>query len=90
MYVCVCVAIQLITFKSKSQHGFVKLLKHKRLFLSYCLLMKLTAVFLILSFPAVVLAVTAEYSRNTATGIGALKLTGQTHVNICKSHIQTH
>lgn len=53
-------------------------------------LKKLTAVFLILSFSTVVLAVTAEYPWNTAAGIGAFKLTGQTHVDICKTHTHTH
>lgn len=50
----------------------------------------LTAVLLVLAFATVVLSVTAEDSRDTAAGVGALELTGQTHVDIwgTKSHTQ--
>lgn len=43
----------------------------------------LTAVFLILSFSAVVLAITAEDAWDAAARMGTFELAGQAYVNIC-------
>lgn len=52
------------------------------------LLIRLTAVSLVLSFSTVILAVTAENPGNAATWIRALKLAGQTHVDVCREEIK--
>ena len=44
---------------------------------------KLTAVFLILPVGTVALAVAAEDTGDAATGLGALELARQTHVDVC-------
>ena len=43
---------------------------------------RLTTVFLILSLSTVVLSIAAEDARDAATGVGAFKLAGQTHMDI--------
>lgn len=48
--------------------------------------LKLTTIFLILSFAAVVLSVATEDARDAAAGVGAFKLTRQAHMDIWRAH----
>lgn len=45
---------------------------------------RLTTVFLILSLSTVVLSIATEDARDAATGVGAFKLTWQTHMDVWK------